>query len=76
IELGHRLRMWVVGEGVETAHQWQFLREHRCDELQGFLFSRPLPAAEFARVLAADTLHSPASWTDVKEVWQAKEQQG
>ncbi|MCL6636451.1 MAG: EAL domain-containing protein [Alicyclobacillus sp.] len=76
IELGHRLRMWVVGEGVETARQWQFLRDHRCDELQGFLFSRPLPAAEFARVLAAETLHAPASWADVEGVWQARERQG
>jgi diguanylate cyclase len=51
ISLGHSLRLQVTAEGVETAEQLAFLREQDCDEAQGFYFSRPLPACEFARLL-------------------------
>jgi diguanylate cyclase (GGDEF)-like protein/PAS domain S-box-containing protein len=47
IAMGKRLEVTVVAEGVETMQQWQFLREHGCDEVQGYLFSKPLPADEF-----------------------------
>jgi diguanylate cyclase (GGDEF)-like protein len=46
IALAHSLDIRVVGEGVETEAQWRMLREQGCDEVQGFFFSRPLPAAE------------------------------
>jgi EAL domain-containing protein (putative c-di-GMP-specific phosphodiesterase class I) len=36
----------VVAEGVETAEQLEFLREKRCDEVQGYLLSRPVPVPE------------------------------
>jgi EAL domain-containing protein (putative c-di-GMP-specific phosphodiesterase class I) len=42
--MGHSLSMHVVAEGVETADQLKILREHNCDMLQGYYFSRPLPA--------------------------------
>ncbi|OIQ79317.1 phytochrome-like protein cph2 [mine drainage metagenome] len=51
IALGHDLGQRVVAEGVETAAQLQFLRRHGCDAMQGFLFSRPLPADDFAELL-------------------------
>jgi diguanylate cyclase (GGDEF)-like protein len=51
IALGRALSLEVVAEGVETAEQLAFLREHRCDEMQGYYFSRPVPAAEMARLL-------------------------
>ena len=47
ISLGHRLKLRVVAEGVETLEQLQFLRARGCDEMQGYYFSRPLPADEF-----------------------------
>jgi diguanylate cyclase (GGDEF)-like protein len=43
IAMGHSMRMRIVAEGVETARQADFLRELGCDELQGYLLSRPLP---------------------------------
>lgn len=48
IAMAHNLQLEVVGEGVETAEQLDFLRRHECEEVQGYLFSRPLPAEEFA----------------------------
>lgn len=44
IAMAHNLRLTVIAEGVEDHHQLQFLREHRCDVVQGFLFSHPVPA--------------------------------
>src|SRR6185436_2401767 len=44
ISLGHSLDMKVIAEGVETESQLSFLLENRCDVMQGFLFSRPLPS--------------------------------
>lgn len=50
ITLGHSLNLQVVAEGVETDEQMRFLRLLRCDQLQGYLFGRPLPAEEFAAI--------------------------
>jgi EAL domain-containing protein (putative c-di-GMP-specific phosphodiesterase class I) len=51
IAMTHSLRRRVVAEGVETREQADFLCEHGCDELQGYLFSKPVSAADFARLL-------------------------
>jgi len=40
-----------VAEGVETGAQADFLREHGCDEIQGFYYSRPLPAPQILQLL-------------------------
>lgn len=47
IALAHNLNLEVVGEGVETSDQFDFLRQHDCEEVQGYLFSRPLCVEEF-----------------------------
>ncbi len=54
--LARVLRLSVVAEGVETQQQLRLLREQGCDVAQGYLFSRPVPAGEFARLLAARVL--------------------
>lgn len=48
IQLGHNLQLSVIAEGVETVEQLEFLRNYDCDEAQGYLISKPVPAAEFA----------------------------
>ncbi len=48
ITLAHNLRLRVVAEGVETEDQLRFLQLLRCDEIQGYFFSRPLPADTLA----------------------------
>jgi predicted signal transduction protein with EAL and GGDEF domain len=53
ITLAHSLKLKVVAEGVETQEQAQALRELDCDQAQGFLYSKPVPADELARMLPA-----------------------
>jgi diguanylate cyclase (GGDEF)-like protein len=51
IAMAHSLKLRVVAEGVETEAQLAFLREHGCQAMQGFLYSRPLPAADIVRFI-------------------------
>ena len=51
ISLGHSLGMSVIAEGVSSREQLIFLRENGCDEIQGYLFSRPVPIEELAVLL-------------------------
>lgn len=56
IALAHRLHLRVVAEGVEGPLQRDYLREQGCDEMQGYLFGRPAPAAALQQLLAAEAL--------------------
>jgi len=49
LAMAEGLKLGVIAEGVETAEQLAFLRRQGCREVQGYYFSRPLPAADFAR---------------------------
>ena len=51
ISLAHTLNLKVIAEGVETEEQSQFLKLLKCDELQGYLFSKPLPKAQIESLL-------------------------
>jgi EAL domain-containing protein (putative c-di-GMP-specific phosphodiesterase class I) len=51
VTLARALQIEVVAEGVETGSQFRTLSELACDQMQGFLLSRPLPAAEFLAFL-------------------------
>jgi EAL domain-containing protein (putative c-di-GMP-specific phosphodiesterase class I) len=51
IAMAHSLQLKVIAEGVETPGQLVFLRNHDCDGIQGYLFSRPQPVAEITRLL-------------------------
>ncbi len=55
IDIAHTLNLTAIAEGVETREQLKILSDHGCDMLQGYLFSKPLPPADFARLLRAGT---------------------
>lgn len=52
ITLAHNLRLKVIAEGVETNEQLDFLRAHECDQIQGYIFSPPLPPEEATQLLS------------------------
>ncbi|WP_228893890.1 EAL domain-containing protein [Pseudoduganella aquatica] len=51
ISMAHSLKLRVIAEGVETRPQLEYLRRNRCDEIQGYFFSRPLPADEMGQLV-------------------------
>jgi EAL domain-containing protein (putative c-di-GMP-specific phosphodiesterase class I) len=53
VELARALSLEVVAEGVENQAQLDFMKQAKCDSIQGFYFSRPVPAEEFAAMLVA-----------------------
>jgi EAL domain-containing protein (putative c-di-GMP-specific phosphodiesterase class I) len=62
VTLGHSLKLNVVAEGVETEEQSRLLRLLGCDEMQGFLFSKPLPSEIFeTRFLAVPPANERSS---------------
>ncbi len=56
IAMGHSLNLQITGEGIETSAQRKFLEKYSCNEAQGYLFSRPLPAEEVSGLLKKSAL--------------------
>jgi EAL domain-containing protein (putative c-di-GMP-specific phosphodiesterase class I) len=60
IAMAHSLGLEVVAEGVEQPAQLEFLRRHNCDEIQGYLISRPVEAPALAELLRAQNAEAYA----------------
>ena len=58
INMGKALGLTIVAEGVETLEQDKFLRDHACDEIQGFLFSKPVPPDRIVELLNASSANA------------------
>jgi diguanylate cyclase (GGDEF)-like protein len=54
IAMAHALNLKVIAEGVETEGQMRYMHRHGCDEMQGYYYSRPLPAFDFERLVLED----------------------
>ena len=59
VELGHKLDVCIVAEGIETQQQVDLLKRVGCDMIQGYFYSRPLPIAEFE------------AWLNERGEWEA-----
>jgi EAL domain-containing protein (putative c-di-GMP-specific phosphodiesterase class I) len=74
IGIGRSLKMRVVAEGVETQEQAAFVRTHHCDEAQGYYFSRPVAAKEFAELLKSGIVNEVVTIVNgrnVHPIWAA-----
>ena len=58
IAMAHGLRLKVLAEGVETDAQLEFLRQHGCDEMQGYLHGKPMPVEQFTALLQENKISS------------------
>ncbi len=59
IALGHNLNLKVIAEGVETKEQFLLLKEKKCDGVQGYYFSKPVPEAELRALIESGTAFLP-----------------
>jgi EAL domain-containing protein (putative c-di-GMP-specific phosphodiesterase class I) len=59
IAMARALKLKVIAEGVETRDQVDFLRQHRCDQAQGFYFGRPQPLDEISTLIRSLRIRPP-----------------
>lgn len=64
ISMARSLELRVVAEGVETLHALEYLRAHDCDEAQGYYFSRPVPAQQFAEIIRREMSQASPTWRE------------
>jgi EAL domain-containing protein (putative c-di-GMP-specific phosphodiesterase class I) len=76
ISMARNLGLKVIAEGIETREQATFLLNERCEEAQGFLYSKPLSAAEFETFLRMRRLESQEPTANVKPLFQVAKVQG
>lgn len=57
IALAKNMKLNIIAEGVETIQQKEYLLENGCKEIQGYLYSRPVPAAEMTALLEAKVIN-------------------
>lgn len=79
VAMAHSLHLRVIAEGVETQAQMNYLHSQGCDEIQGYYFSRPVPAAELERLLYEKgniPLELPAAGAPEKTVLVVDDEQG
>lgn len=80
VQMAHWLNLWVIVEGVETAQQAEYLKSIDCRFVQGFFYSRPLPASQFEELLlgqrCCDKAHdkSIAEFLNAGEFWDPNSQ--
>jgi predicted signal transduction protein with EAL and GGDEF domain len=60
VAMAHNLKLRVIAEGVETEEQLTFLKEQQCDEFQGYLFSKPVPAEKLEKIVVRGRRRSRA----------------
>jgi EAL domain-containing protein (putative c-di-GMP-specific phosphodiesterase class I) len=65
INMGRSLKLRVVAEGVENIEELRFLRDHDCDEVQGYYFSRPVPPHQFAMLLESPFFPLPDGYATI-----------
>ncbi len=73
IAMAHSLQLKVVAEGVETKEQFDFLRSRGCDQIQGYYFSKPIPANEIVMLLYKTMTRDAAAATLAAEVKPASD---
>jgi EAL domain-containing protein (putative c-di-GMP-specific phosphodiesterase class I) len=59
IGIGKALGLTIIAEGVETAEQERFLKDRACDEMQGYLLSRPVPADDIPAIVRGGVIEAP-----------------
>ena len=64
IDMAHTLELEVIAEGVETSEQLDFLREHGCDQIQGYHLSTPLPVSELENRISQQFASAGENYTD------------
>jgi diguanylate cyclase (GGDEF)-like protein/PAS domain S-box-containing protein len=69
IAMAHNLKLGIIAEGVETEAQARFLAEERCEEAQGFLYAKPLSAADFEAYLRERRLASHIAHPQQKQAF-------
>lgn len=67
IAMGQTLSLTVTAEGVETQEQVDFLRQHSCNEFQGYYFNKPVPAENFAQLMRTQISHNLPRREDVND---------